>query len=68
MPDVLDMPSAKSVDLKRTPRKRESLTSIPLDRTPPHDTAAEQGLEQFSMMDLVEFCVFVYFFFDFENQ
>ena len=38
------MPSAESADLKKTPRKRESLTSIPLDRTPPHDTAAEQGV------------------------
>ena len=38
------MPFAKSADLKKTPRKRESLTSIPLDRTPPHDTAAEQGV------------------------
>ena len=44
VPDVLDMPTAKSADLKKTPRKRESLTSIPLDRTPPHDTAAEQGV------------------------
>jgi len=44
VPDVLDMPSAKSADLKKTPRKRESLTSIQLDRTPPHDTAAEQGV------------------------
>ena len=44
MPDVLDMPSAEFADLKKTPRKRESLTSIPLDRTPPHDTAAEQGV------------------------
>ncbi len=44
MPDVLDMPSAESADLKKTPRKKEPLASIPLDRTPPHDTAAEQGV------------------------
>ena len=45
------MPSAKSADLKKTPRKRESLTSIPLDRTPPHDTAAEQGVLVFLLLD-----------------
>lgn len=44
MPDVLDMPSTESADLKQTPRKKEPLTAIPLDRTPPHDTAAEQGV------------------------
>ena len=44
MPDVLDMPPAESADLKKTPRKKEPLASIPLDRTPPHDTAAEQGV------------------------
>jgi len=38
------MPPTESVDLKKTPRKRESMASIPLDRTPPHDTAAEQGV------------------------
>ncbi|MBC8245681.1 MAG: replicative DNA helicase [Verrucomicrobia bacterium] len=44
MPDVLDMPPAESADLKKTPRKKEPLASITLDRTPPHDTAAEQGV------------------------
>ena len=44
MPDVLAMPSAKSADLKKTPRKKELHASISLDRTPPHDTAAEQGV------------------------
>ena len=44
MPNVLDMPSTESADLKQTPRKKEPLTAIPLDRTPPHDTAAEQGV------------------------
>ena len=38
------MPPTESADLKKTPRKRESIASIPLDRTPPHDTAAEQGV------------------------
>ena len=44
MSNVLEITSAAPADLKRTPRKKESLASIPLDRTPPHDTAAEQGV------------------------
>ena len=44
MSDVLDMPPTESADLKKTPRKRESVASIPLGRTPPHDTVAEQGV------------------------
>ena len=38
------MPHTESADLKKTPRKRESVASIPLGRTPPHDTVAEQGV------------------------
>ena len=38
------MPPTESADLKKTPRKRESVASIALGRTPPHDTAAEQGV------------------------
>ena len=44
MPNVLEIPPAESADLKKTPRKKESIAAIPLDRTPPHDTAAEQGV------------------------
>ena len=44
MPDVLELPPAEPADLKKTPRKKGSFASIPLDRTPPHDTAAEQGV------------------------
>jgi replicative DNA helicase len=40
----LEIPPAESADLKKTPRKKESIAAIPLDRTPPHDTAAEQGV------------------------
>jgi len=44
VPNVLEIPPAESADLKKTPRKKESIAAIPLDRTPPHDTAAEQGV------------------------
>jgi len=44
VPDVLELPPAEPADLKKTPRKKGSFASIPLDRTPPHDTAAEQGV------------------------
>jgi replicative DNA helicase len=40
----LEIPPAESADLKKTTRKKESIAAIPLDRTPPHDTAAEQGV------------------------
>ncbi|MFQ3168463.1 MAG: replicative DNA helicase [Limisphaerales bacterium] len=40
----MEIPPAESADLKKTPRKKESIAAIPLDRTPPHDTAAEQGV------------------------
>jgi len=44
VPDVLELPPAEPADLKKTPRKKGSFASIPLDRTPPHDTTAEQGV------------------------
>ncbi len=44
MPDVLEIPPAESADLKQTPRKKDPLAAAPLDRTPPHDTGAEQGV------------------------
>jgi replicative DNA helicase len=44
VPDVVELPPAETADLKKTPRTKASLTAIPLDRTPPHDTAAEQGV------------------------
>ena len=40
----MELPPGEPADLKKTPRKKGSFASIPLDRTPPHDTAAEQGV------------------------